>query len=227
MYQVAEGTQQDIDSWMELVKRVRWNFPGLETENGLKEHRDTVLEFMQQKRAICAKDGNRIIGVLLFSRKYNMKIKPWNIANTTVKILVYCDNFLLPASPSSFCSFSKEGITTETNCIMIDAVMKGPIPSANTDTAPKAPPENKSRKPMILLPCAMFAKTWLLIPNKGNCAPSLNAAIIRNVNRIFCLSPEACHIDIKSSVEGILIPCAIILTQPFRLRLQFFLLLMV
>ena len=72
MYQVAEGTQQDIDSWMELVKRVRWNFPGLETGNGLKEHRDTVLEFMQQKRAICVKDGNRIIGVLLFSRKYNM-----------------------------------------------------------------------------------------------------------------------------------------------------------
>ena len=72
MYQVAEGTQQDIDSWMELVKRVRWNFPGLETENGLKEHRDTVLEFMQQKRAICVKDEEKIVGVLLFSYKYNM-----------------------------------------------------------------------------------------------------------------------------------------------------------
>ena len=49
MYTVVEGIEQDIDSWMELVKRVRWNFPGLETENALKEHRNTVLKFMKQK----------------------------------------------------------------------------------------------------------------------------------------------------------------------------------
>ena len=72
MYTVVEGMQQDIDSWMELVKSVRWNFPGLETESALKEHRDTVLKFMEQKRAICVKDGKRIVGVLLFSCKYNM-----------------------------------------------------------------------------------------------------------------------------------------------------------
>ena len=69
---VVEGTEQDIYSWMELVKRVSWNFPGLETENALKEHRNTVLEFMNQKRAICVKAGNKIIGVLLYSIKYNM-----------------------------------------------------------------------------------------------------------------------------------------------------------
>ena len=69
---VVEGTEQDIDSWMELVKRVSWNFPGLETENALREHRDTVLKFMGQGRAICVKDGERIVGVLLLSRKYNM-----------------------------------------------------------------------------------------------------------------------------------------------------------
>ena len=72
MYTVVEGMQQDIDSWMELVKSVRWNFPGLETESALQEHRDTVLKFMEQKRAICVKDGKRIVGVLLFSCKYNM-----------------------------------------------------------------------------------------------------------------------------------------------------------
>lgn len=72
MYNVVEGMEQDIDSWMELVKSVRWNFPGLETENALKEHRDTVLKFMKQKRAICVKDGKKILGVLLFSYKYNM-----------------------------------------------------------------------------------------------------------------------------------------------------------
>ena len=72
MYTVVEGMEQDIDSWMELVKSVRWNFPGLETESALQEHRDTVLKFMEQKRAICVKDGKRIVGVLLFSCKYNM-----------------------------------------------------------------------------------------------------------------------------------------------------------
>ena len=72
MYTVVEGKQQDIDSWMELVKSVRWNFPGLETENALEEHRNTVLKFMNQKRAICVKDERKIIGVLLFSTKHNM-----------------------------------------------------------------------------------------------------------------------------------------------------------
>ena len=69
---VVEGIEQDIDPWMELVKNVRWNFPGLETENALKEHRNTVLKFMKQKSAICVKEEKRIIGVLLFSLKYNM-----------------------------------------------------------------------------------------------------------------------------------------------------------
>lgn len=72
MYTVVEGTEQDIDAWMELVKSVRWNFPGLETENALEEHKNTVLKFMKQKRAICVKDENKIVGVLLFSSKYNM-----------------------------------------------------------------------------------------------------------------------------------------------------------
>lgn len=72
MYTVVEGIEKDIDSWMELVKSVRWNFPGLETENALEEHKKTVLNFMEQKRAICVKDNKRIIGVSLFSLKNNM-----------------------------------------------------------------------------------------------------------------------------------------------------------
>lgn len=72
MYTVVEGIEQDIDSWMELVRSVRWNFPGLETEDALQEHKNTVLKFMRQKTAICVKDGNRIIGVLLFSINHNM-----------------------------------------------------------------------------------------------------------------------------------------------------------
>ena len=69
---VMEGTEQDIDSWMALVRSVSGTFPGLETEEALREHRNTVLKFMQQKRAICVKDGDRIVGVLLFSTKYNL-----------------------------------------------------------------------------------------------------------------------------------------------------------
>ena len=58
--------------------------------------------------------------------------------------------------------------------------------------------------------------------------PNLQTAIIAKVKRIFCFNPEAFHIDIKSSVVGILtLCCAIILTQPFRQQLQFFLLQMV
>ena len=72
MYTVVEGIEQDIDSWMNLVKSVRWNFPGLETEDTLEEHKNTVLKFMRQKEAICVKDEKRIIGVLLFSLKHNM-----------------------------------------------------------------------------------------------------------------------------------------------------------
>lgn len=72
MYTVVEGMKEDIGSWLELIKSVRWNFPGLETENALEEHKNTVLKFMEQKRAICVKYENRIIGVLLFSYIHNM-----------------------------------------------------------------------------------------------------------------------------------------------------------
>lgn len=72
MYTVVEGMEQDIDSWMELVKSVRYNFPGLGTEDALEDHKNTVLKFMKQKRAICVKDSNEIIGVLMFSIEHNM-----------------------------------------------------------------------------------------------------------------------------------------------------------
>jgi len=53
--EVRLGTMADLDSWMALVERVRWNFPGLETEAALQEHRQTVLRFMGEKRALCVK----------------------------------------------------------------------------------------------------------------------------------------------------------------------------
>ena len=70
--EVEYGALRDIESWMELVHRVRWNFPGLETEAALEDHRKTVLRFMDENRALCVKKGDKVIGVLLLSRKYNM-----------------------------------------------------------------------------------------------------------------------------------------------------------
>lgn len=70
--EIGFGLAQDIDMWMELVSKVSWNFPGLEAPAAIEEHRNTVIKFMNRKTAICAKENNRIIGVLLFSTKYNM-----------------------------------------------------------------------------------------------------------------------------------------------------------
>lgn len=66
------GVPEDIEKWMSLVMRVRWNFPGLETQEKLNEHRATVLKFMGKRQAICVKNENEIAGVMLFSRGHNM-----------------------------------------------------------------------------------------------------------------------------------------------------------
>ena len=63
---------EDIENWMSLVTQVRWNFPGLETQEKLNEHRATVLKFMDKRQAICIKDENEIAGVMLFLRGHNM-----------------------------------------------------------------------------------------------------------------------------------------------------------
>lgn len=66
------GVPEDIENWMSLVTRLRWNFPGLETRERLDEHRAVVLRFMGKRQAICVKEANEIAGVMLFSRGHNM-----------------------------------------------------------------------------------------------------------------------------------------------------------
>ena len=70
--QLFYGVPEDIEKWMSLVTQVRWNFPGLETQEKLNEHRATVLKFMGKRQAICVKEANEIAGVMLFSRGHNM-----------------------------------------------------------------------------------------------------------------------------------------------------------
>lgn len=70
--EVFFGEDTDIESWMQLIRKVSWNFPGLETEESINEHKQTVLKFMDKKQALCVKNGETVVGVLLFSRSRNM-----------------------------------------------------------------------------------------------------------------------------------------------------------
>lgn len=69
---VEFGTPADLIPWMDLVRRVRNGFPGLETEASLEEHRQTVLKFMGKRQALCVRENGQILGVILFSRNRNM-----------------------------------------------------------------------------------------------------------------------------------------------------------
>lgn len=62
---------QDMDSWIEMVKIVRNNFPGLETSEKMEEYRQTVIKNIKRNTAICMKYEAGIVGILLFS--YNSK----------------------------------------------------------------------------------------------------------------------------------------------------------
>ncbi|MBD5551676.1 MAG: GNAT family N-acetyltransferase [Lachnospiraceae bacterium] len=69
---VRRGTLLDIEEWIKLVVKVSPLFPGLETCEAIAEHKNTVLEFMGRGEALCVKDGVKVVGVLLYSRKHNM-----------------------------------------------------------------------------------------------------------------------------------------------------------
>lgn len=70
--QIKYGVPEDIENWISLVNRISWNFPGLETQEKLDEHKATVLKFMDKRQAVCVKEENEIAGVVLFSRGRNM-----------------------------------------------------------------------------------------------------------------------------------------------------------
>lgn len=61
-----------IDSWMELVEKVRDLFPGFETERQMDDYRRSVERGIANRNAICAMDGERVAGFILFSSELNM-----------------------------------------------------------------------------------------------------------------------------------------------------------
>lgn len=69
---IEYALMEHIESWMKLVSMIRYDFPGLETQELLDEYKDTVIKNIHRKSAICATEGNVVVGILLFSTKYNM-----------------------------------------------------------------------------------------------------------------------------------------------------------
>lgn len=70
--EIGLGGARELDGWMTLVRSVAKSFPGLETQAALEAHRDTVLGFMSCGGAICAKEQDRVVGALLFSKEQHM-----------------------------------------------------------------------------------------------------------------------------------------------------------
>lgn len=71
MLEVEFATMSDFLSWMELVRLVRWNFPGLETEENILDYEKTLHKNIIRQSAICARENNKVVGILLFSTKNN------------------------------------------------------------------------------------------------------------------------------------------------------------
>lgn len=65
---IRRAVAADIDAWMRLVEQVKDSFPGLETAEGMAEHRASVLDFMERGEAVCAVADGELVGALLFQR---------------------------------------------------------------------------------------------------------------------------------------------------------------
>lgn len=60
---VVFGEKGDFESWIELVKLVSGNFPGLD----LKCYKDVLIEKIEKKETLVVKDGEKVVGALAFS----------------------------------------------------------------------------------------------------------------------------------------------------------------
>lgn len=67
--EIRKGRLEDIESWDGIVRVARRYFPGLETEEGLRRHREVMLAYIASGEALGAFDGERAAGILLFSKK--------------------------------------------------------------------------------------------------------------------------------------------------------------
>ncbi len=71
MIEICNAPVQHIDSWMDLISTVKELFPGLDTPEQFSAYHQTVIKKIQDGSALCALNGDRVIGILLFSREEN------------------------------------------------------------------------------------------------------------------------------------------------------------
>lgn len=103
---------------MSLVKKVRSNFPGLETERSLTEHRETVGRSIARQEAICAKENGETVGVLLFSKEDNilcfLAVDPnhrrQHIAEKMFRSMLPHMSANKPITVTTYCEGSAEGV---------------------------------------------------------------------------------------------------------------------
>lgn len=113
--EIKLGNESDIDSWMNLVKKVKDDFPGLETAEDLSEHRNTVLDFMSKDSAICARSQDKVIGALLFSKSDNMlcflAVEPeYRRQHIAEKMVSYMLTFMVDSGSNVFVTTYRDGV---------------------------------------------------------------------------------------------------------------------
>jgi len=67
MWNITQAIESDMPNWMNLVDKVSWNFPGLESDEQLVAYRSVVIKNMKRGTALCAKVNNQIVGILIYS----------------------------------------------------------------------------------------------------------------------------------------------------------------
>ncbi len=56
-----------LESWMSLAQVIRYDLPGMDTEEAIQGYCGSVIQHIKEGAAIYAADGNMLVGVLLFS----------------------------------------------------------------------------------------------------------------------------------------------------------------
>lgn len=105
---VGYASEADIDAWMALVALVRDAFPGL----SLSEYRENVRKAISGRRALCAKDGEAILGVLVLSDQHNgigfLAVHPEARGRGVASALVRMMLEVLPADQDVFVTTYRE-----------------------------------------------------------------------------------------------------------------------
>ncbi len=106
---VGYAVDADVEAWMELAERVRDAFPGL----ALDAYRETLRRAVADGRALCAKDGEALVGVLLLSDQHNgigfLAVHPRNRGRGVASALVRRMLEVLPAGEDVHVTTYREG----------------------------------------------------------------------------------------------------------------------